>query len=169
MPRNSTGSVVSYENRRRKIIAWPAYTIDQYGRVFRVNDPIEIFNDRKGDYVMLGVITPGQRITNDKTKRYISDLMRHTWPEVKQLVEDETVFEHWKGIPGYPTYEISKNGTVRHVTTLHEVKVRYKPGHYAGTIGIFKTGERQPHTLSVDKIYRALFGKPYPRKEPSNV
>ena len=80
MPRNSTASKVSYEERRRRIVAWPGYTIDQFGRVYRVDEPLETSVGPKGDFVMLGTITPGGRVSTDKTKRYISDLLRSTWP-----------------------------------------------------------------------------------------
>ena len=167
MPRNSTASKVSYEERRRRIVAWPGYTIDQFGRVYRVDEPLEIYAGPKGDFVMLGTITPGGRVSTDKTKRYISDLLRSTWPEIQE--KDDVLLERWKGIPDFPSYEIDQDGTVRHVVTLRPLKIRTKPGQYACCISLFKPGERVARTVSVDKIYRALWGKPYPREVVNNT
>jgi hypothetical protein len=79
-------------------VAWPGYTIDQFGRVYRVDEPLEISVGPKGDFVMLGAITPGGRVSTDKTKRYISDLLRSTWPEIQEK-DDVLLLQVVKSLP----------------------------------------------------------------------
>ena len=140
---------------RRRIRAWPEYTISSDGRVWRGLKTVPMDADERGPFVRLGRLTAGSRITPEKTKRYIRTLLQTTWPEVIQ--DNDKGTELWRGLPEFPRYEMNLKGQIRHIVSCREVRMRAN-----GTVSLYRGQERNARSRSAFKLYRELFGKNYP-------
>ena len=139
---------------RRRIKAWSTYTIDSDGVVRWGSEVQPVMRDRKGEYVMLGRTTKGGRISNERYKRYVADLMGQTFPDVEP--------EEWRVIEEFPKYEMNRDGVVRHRVNLTKNRLRTNQ-HGSLQIALWQEGVTSPRTRSLGLLYKKTWGTNCPR------